>query len=376
MRALPGAATLRPMITLIVSFALAVCATLLLVRSAERHAHLSNDHDFSGPQKFHSTPVPRIGGLGIVVGILGSEAVLAFSDASTARLFGYLLLCALPTFVCGLAEDITKSVSPRRRLVFTAVSALLAIFFIDSVLDRVGFAPFDGAFAVAWFAAAVTVFAITGVTNAVNIIDGFNGLASMCVVMMLGAIGYVAFQVGDHAVFGMVLAIAGAVLGFFLWNFPRGLIFLGDGGAYFLGFMVSEVAVLLIHRNHSVSPMFPLLLCIYPIFETVFSIYRKKVIRKMSPGVPDGVHLHMLVYKRLMRSAGGATDAQARTRRNSMTSPYLWGLCLLSVTPAVLFWRNSMVLLACIVAFGFIYTTLYWRIVRFRAPRWLLSVRR
>jgi UDP-N-acetylmuramyl pentapeptide phosphotransferase/UDP-N-acetylglucosamine-1-phosphate transferase len=364
------------MITLIVSFVLAVCATLLLVRSAERHAHLSNDHDFSGPQKFHSTPVPRVGGLGVAAGILGGGAVLAFTDWPTARLFGYLLLCALPTFVSGLAEDVTKNVSPRRRLVFTAVSALLAIFVIDAVIDRFGFAPIDKAFTVAWFAAAVTVFAITGVTNAVNIIDGFNGLASMCVVMMLAAIGYVAFQVGDRAVLGMVLATAGAVIGFFLWNFPRGLIFLGDGGAYFLGFMVSELAVLLIHRNRSVSAMFPLLLCIYPIFETVFSIYRKKVIRKMSPGVPDGVHLHMLVYKRLMRRTDGATDAEARTRRNSMTSPYLWGLCLLAVIPAILFWRDSTVLLACIVAFGFIYTTLYWKIVRFRAPRWLLSARR
>ena len=364
------------MITLLVSFFLAVGVTFLLVRSAERHAHLSNDHDLSGPQKFHSTPVPRVGGLGIAAGILGGEAVLALNDWSTARLFGYLLLCALPAFVGGLAEDVTKSVSPRRRLLFTAVSALLAIIFIDAVIDRVGFTPFDKAFAIAWFAAAVTVFAITGVTNAVNIIDGFNGLASMCVVMMLGAIGYVAFEVGDHAILGMVLAIAGSVLGFFVWNFPRGLIFLGDGGAYFLGFMVSEVAILLMHRNRSVSPMFPLLLCIYPIFETVFSIYRKKLIRKMSPGVPDGVHLHMLVYKRLVSSNGGATDAKLRTRRNSTTSPFLWGLCLLSVTPAILFWRDSMVLLACIIAFGFIYTTLYWRIVRFRAPRWLLLARR
>jgi hypothetical protein len=83
----------------------------------------------------------------------------------------------------------------------------------------------------------------------------------------------------------------------------------------------------------------------------------------------------MLVYKRLQRSGDGSTDPAARTRRNSMTSPYLWGLCLLSVAPAVLFWRNSTVLLACIVGFGFVYTTLYWRIVRFRIPRWLVSTR-
>lgn len=363
------------MLTLFVSFVLAVCATFLLVRTAERHAHLSNDHDVSGPQKFHSTPTPRVGGLGIAAGILGGLGVLTISQWPAARLLGLLLLCALPTFASGLAEDVTKNVSPRRRMVFTAVSALLAVFLIDAVIDRFGFAAIDPAFTVAWFAAAVTVFAITGVTNAVNIIDGFNGLASLCVVMMLAGIGIVAYQVGDQVVIEMVLTIAGSVLGFFIWNFPRGLIFLGDGGAYALGFLVSETAILLIHRNRSVSAMFPLLLCIYPIFETVFSIYRKKLIRKISPGVPDGVHLHMLVYKRLQRSGDGSTDPAARTRRNSMTSPYLWGLCLLSVAPAVLFWRNSTVLLACIVGFGFVYTTLYWRIVRFRIPRWLVSTR-
>ena len=65
------------------------------------------------------------------------------------------------------------------------------------------------------------------------------------------------------------------MLGFFVWNFPAGLIFLGDGGAYFLGFYVAELAILLLHRNPAVSPMFPLLLCIYPVFETLFSIYRR-----------------------------------------------------------------------------------------------------
>ena len=361
---------------LILSFLVAAVSTLLLVRSAKRHAHLSNDHDVSGPQKFHATPVPRVGGLGIIVGILAAEAALGYYDPETARLFGLLLLCALPTFASGLAEDVTKNVSPRRRLLFTAVSALLGVFVIHAVIDHIGFSAIDPLFAMTWFACIATVFAISGVTNAVNIIDGFNGLAAMCVVMMLGAIGYVAFQVGDHAVLAISLAIAGAVLGFFVWNFPAGLIFLGDGGAYFLGFAVSEVAVLLIHRNRSVSPMFPLLICIYPIFETLFSIYRKKFIRKMSPGVPDGVHLHMLVYKRLMRWMVGRSDAKALTRRNSMTSPYLWCLCMMSVIPAVFLWSNSLELLACITGFALLYVILYWRIVRFRTPRWLVSSKR
>jgi UDP-N-acetylmuramyl pentapeptide phosphotransferase/UDP-N-acetylglucosamine-1-phosphate transferase len=156
-----------------------------------------------------------------------------------------------------------------------------------------------------------------------------------------------------------------------MWNFPAGLIFLGDGGAYFLGFMLAELSVLLLHRNAQVSPMFPLLLCAYPIFETIFSIYRKKVLRGSSPGQPDGVHLHMLVYKRLMRWSVGERERR-ETTRNSMTSPYLWLLCLMSVIPAVLWWQNTAVLTCFLFLFMVSYVLLYWSIVRFRTPRWLV----
>ena len=131
-----------------------------------------------------------------------------------------------------------------------------------------------------------------------NIIDGFNGLAAMCVLMMMLAIAYVAFLVGDSFIMTTALICIGAVLGFFVWNFPAGLIFLGDGGAYFLGLLLSELSFLLLLRNPQVSPIFPLLLCAYPIFETVFSIYREKVPARVVPGLPDTVHLHMVVYKR------------------------------------------------------------------------------
>jgi UDP-N-acetylmuramyl pentapeptide phosphotransferase/UDP-N-acetylglucosamine-1-phosphate transferase len=193
----------------------------------------------------------------------------------------------------------------------------------------------------------------------------------MCVLMMMGSIAYVAFQVGDQFVMVAALITIGAVLGFFVWNFPAGLIFLGDGGAYFLGFYLSELAVLLLVRNPEVSPMFPLLLCIYPVFETLFSIYRRKVLRGRPVGMPDGAHLHSLIYRRFLRWAAGDRTARELTRRNSMTSPVLWLLCMLSIVPAVLFWYSTAVMAWCIVAFGVAYVVLYWRIVRFRSPRLL-----
>jgi UDP-N-acetylmuramyl pentapeptide phosphotransferase/UDP-N-acetylglucosamine-1-phosphate transferase len=219
-------------------------------------------------------------------------------------------------------------------------------------------------------AALVTVFVVTGVANAFNIIDGFNGLASMCVVLMLAGLAYVAFQLGDTFILWLALAGIGAVMGFFAWNFPAGLVFLGDGGAYFLGFYVAELAILLLHRNPTLSPMFPLLLCIYPVFETLFSIYRRKFLRGQPVGMPDAAHLHSLIYRRFLRWATGEPTARQRAMRNSMTSPYLWVLCSMSVLPAILWYDNTPLLAGLVVLFGLGYVVLYWRIVRFRAPRW------
>jgi UDP-N-acetylmuramyl pentapeptide phosphotransferase/UDP-N-acetylglucosamine-1-phosphate transferase len=346
--------------------------TLALVRSAKGLQQLAGDHDLSGPQKFHARPVPRIGGVGILVGICFGAALAGWRNAQVLSVAGWLLACGMPAFAAGIAEDLTKAQSPRRRLFFTAVSAGLAVWLVDAAIVRTDIPGLDWLVALHSGAALVTIFVVTGVANAVNIIDGFNGLASMCVLLMLAGLAYVAFNVGDAVVVALALAGIGALLGFFVWNFPAGLIFLGDGGAYFLGFYLAELAILLLHRNPGVSPMFPLLLCMYPVFETLFSVYRKKLLRGMSPGMPDGVHLHMLVFKRLMRWAVGNQDARGLTRRNSMTSPYLWILCSSSVIPAVLFYDSTPIQAVFIVLFALTYIALYWRIVRFRAPRWLV----
>jgi UDP-N-acetylmuramyl pentapeptide phosphotransferase/UDP-N-acetylglucosamine-1-phosphate transferase len=173
----------------------------------------------------------------------------------------------------------------------------------------------------------------------------------------------------------LALAGAGAVLGFFVWNYPAGLIFLGDGGAYFLGFFVSVLGILLLNRNPQVSPLFPLLMMIYPVFETLFSMYRRRIVKGRPVGMPDGVHLHSLIYRRLLGWAVGRDDAARLTRRSTLTAPYLWLLCMMAVIPSVLFWDDSRVLGACIVLFAIAYLYLYRRLVRFRTPRWLRSMR-
>lgn len=154
------------------------------------------------------------------------------------------------------------------------------------------------------------------------------------------------------------------------WNYPRGLIFAGDGGAYLWGVVVAVASILLIQRNHQVSPWFPMLLLIYPVWETMFSIYRK-LARGVSPGVADALHFHQLIYRRLVRTVFHDDEARRMLMRNNRTSPYLWGFTLLSVVPAVLFWRDTWILMALCLLFILSYVAAYVGIVRFKVPPWL-----
>ncbi len=357
--------------SLILSFFVSVALTGWVVHRLGRVGSLALDHDVSGPQKFHAHAVPRVGGVGIFAGMLAGAALLTWMGAAFEPLALLLLACSLPAFVAGLVEDLTKRVSPSQRLLATVVSAALAFWILDAQITRSDIPGLNWLLAISAGAFVATLLAVAGIANSVNIIDGFNGLASMCVVIMLAAIAYVAFQVGDPLVGSLALLGIGAVLGFFVWNFPSGMIFLGDGGAYFLGFYVAELSILLLVRNPDVSPLFPLLVCVYPVFETLFSIYRRRFLRAVPPSMPDGIHLHSLIYRRVLRWAVGDRSAKALIRRNSMTSPFLWALCMLSVVPAVLFWNNSAVLAGMLALFAFSYVALYWSIVRFRSPRWL-----
>lgn len=357
---------------ILLAFGVAAVTTLYVIRSARLHWHASGDHDFRGPQKVHARAVPRIGGVGIFVGFGVALVFFALREERHWPFVLGLFACSVPAFVAGLIEDLTKTVMPRYRLVATAAAAALAAWLLGAVIARTDIPGLD--FVASFPAGAVflAVFTVAGVANSINIIDGMNGLASMCVVLMLMGLAYVANLVGDSLIAAIALCGVGAVLGFFLWNYPNGMVFLGDGGAYFLGFVLAELAILLLHRNPGVSPLCPLLMCAYPVSETLFSMYRRKFVRGRPVGMPDGIHLHSLIYRRMMRWAVGSKDAAVLTRRNSMTAPYLWVLCSLSVIPSLLWWNSTPVLSCFLLVFVASYVVLYGSIVRFRTPGWLI----
>jgi UDP-N-acetylmuramyl pentapeptide phosphotransferase/UDP-N-acetylglucosamine-1-phosphate transferase len=360
------------MSVLVITFIASLLITLWIVRFGHVHGHLTADSDLYGVQKFHTAAVPRVGGIAIFLGILLALLARYFQDAEVG-LFGLLLVvCSLPAFLSGLTEDLTKKVGVKIRLLATMMSAGLAGYFLNAWLGSVQILGIDNLMlAYPFVAVAITCFAVGGVANAFNIIDGYNGLSSMVAVIILSGIAYVAFQVNDYSIMIAALAMIGALLGFLVFNYPRGAIFLGDGGAYFVGFWIAELSVLLTARHPEVSKWFPLLLCLYPIFETVFTIYRRVVLQKAHPGMPDALHLHQLIYMRIVRpSIGGHSDA-AKAQCNALTSPYLWILTAFAVIPSILFWQYHMVLKGFALLFVVTYVWLYWAIVRFKSPKWM-----
>lgn len=358
------------MLSIVGSFFVSWLVTLLVIRTTS-HDSSFLDEDLSGAQKFHAHPVPRIGGFAIFCAVIAGGVLSYFRLPVVGIWIFFLILCSVPAFGSGIVEDVTKNVSPLRRLLFTMISAVIGYFAMDAAIHRIGVPFVDQFFGYWWISLPFTMLAIAGVANAFNLIDGFNGLSSFVSITVALSVAYVSWQVGDVYITTAALILAGAVAGFLFWNFPFGMIFLGDGGAYFIGFFLGELVVLLIGRNPAVSPWYAILLLIYPIFETLFSIYRRKIVRGRSPGMPDGIHLHHLIFMRMVRWTVGRKDAAALTRQNSLTSPYLWMLSSLAVIPATLFWSRPWVLFAFCLIFIFTYVWLYARIVRFKVPRWM-----
>jgi UDP-GlcNAc:undecaprenyl-phosphate/decaprenyl-phosphate GlcNAc-1-phosphate transferase len=359
------------MLAIFITLLLSLGATYVLVRLAPLHMRITGD-SIVGPQKFHTASTPRVGGLGIAMAYAGALIVGSMIGTSPGDEAVVLLLCSLPALLGGLSEDITKRVGVGMRLAMTMLAAAIGYFALGGVLDRLDVAGLDFALQFGLVSLAFTMVAVGGIANAINIVDGYNGLAGVTSIFILAALAYVCHAVGDTVLLWTCLAMIGALAGFLPWNYPKGKIFLGDGGAYFVGFMIGEISVLLVRRHPEVSPWFPLMLVAYPAWETLFSIYRKKVFGGYSPGDADGLHFHQLVYKRVMRWKVGSKDPSDRLKRNSLTSPYMWALSLTTIVPAVIFWRHTVVLAFWAFGFGFLYLWLYRRMVAFRVPRWLI----
>lgn len=342
-----------------ISFYVALCVSfltcLLIVKTKRWHRLITSDST-EGVQKIHHKLTPRIGGLAIFIAVVCAY----FSENSDrADILGPLILAGLTAFIFGFAEDITKQVNVLTRLLATILAGAVGWAITGVSLSHVGVPLLDPLLKNQGVSVLFTAVAIGGIANAINMIDGLNGLASSMMVIALVAIATIAYFVGDVSLAVASLTVSAAIFGFFLLNWPWGNLFLGDGGSYFCGFALAWSCVLLVERNPSISPFAGLLVCIYPFTEVLFSVYRRKIRTRNATG-PDMQHLHSLIYRRYFRTT------KFQVSENSIAG-LLVGL--LSIPPCVcaFYFREST--FGCFISVTFfvlIYLGLYLRVIKSR----------
>ncbi len=327
----------------------------------------------AGVQKFHTKPTSRLGGVGISMGLASGVWFSQTYYPHDTLLGVWLLAASLPVFLGGLVEDLTHKVTPRMRLCLACLSsgAVYTIFHLG--VTRTDIAVLDWLLTFPGVAFALTLLVVAGFINSVNIIDGFHGLASGTVIIMLLGLASLAMRVDDGLVFRLSLITAVATLGFAIWNWPFGKIFLGDGGAYLLGLWVVELGLLLPHRTQAISPMAPVLAGVYPLLETLYSMYRRKFVRSHPINHPDALHLHTLIYRRLILNPALDVTSQSKNRANAQVAVIVWGFAATPAVLAVCFYEQTNVLLMLIGLCAVAYVYFYGLLIRFRAPVFLMS---
>lgn len=330
----------------------------LIVLTKNLHGAVTMDVSH-GIQKFHTAPTPRVGGLPIAVGLIAAWFTSTFE---IKQILTPILIAGLPALLFGLAEDITKRVGVLARLFATMASGFLAWWLTDYSLTRIDVWGIDWLLKYTLISVVFTSFAVGGVANAINIIDGFNGLASTMATLAFVGFSAIAWSIGDVTLAGVAFIFAACVWGFFWVNWPFGKLFLGDGGSYFVGFALAWVAVLLIERNPSVSTFAALLVCIHPVSEVLLSIFRRKI-KKMNPGHPDRLHFHSIIKQRYVRRWFGNLSFELR---NSITGLLVGFMTLTSVLIASSVSQHSFLSFLAVVALAIGYVAIYARMVRFK----------
>lgn len=331
-----------------------VCVLLVLTKSW--HGVFSIDvHE--GIQKFHFSPTPRIGGVAILAGLCA-----AWFNASQElkSMIGIFVLAGQPAFLFGLAEDTTKKISVLHRLLATMASGLLAWYLSGYSITRVDIWGIDALLSVSFVSVLFSCFVVGGVANSINMIDGFNGLASTTATLAFSSFALIAYQVGDMQLAAISMLLSACVFGFFWVNWPFGKIFLGDGGAYFVGFSLAWIAVMLIERNAQVSAFAAVLVCVHPVTEVLLSIYRRKI-KKLHPGQPDRMHFHSLIYQRYVRRWLSGMSAGVR---NSITGLMVGLMSLIAGILANIFYQSMWCSLFALLALMLAYASIYKRMVR------------
>ena len=305
------------------------------------------------PQTFHKKSTSRLGGLAIYFPLIITSYFI--DSAGNYDFLRLAIICILPVFFVGLLDDLNIDMKPVFRLLLLLPTPILFFFLLDIRIESVGIIFFDELLKIEIFGLLFLIFSLVGIINAFNIIDGFNGLLlTYCLSILLTLIlAYESKSGVDWLTFMVALFLA--TFAVFLFNFPFGKLFLGDAGAYLLGALI-PIALIEYTFDNGYSPWFVLAMLIYPVTEVLASIIRKVFFRKMSALQPDGLHFHMLVFKKISKKVG----FKKIRLRHFIVTLFIFSLNFPFLYAANLFKSNSILLILLCLWYMLIYTMIYF----------------
>ncbi|MEY5099333.1 MAG: hypothetical protein RJA36_2052 [Pseudomonadota bacterium] len=334
--------------SLLLYAALSSACCLLCIGVAGRYSMLAGRvDDLTAIQAAHERLVPRIGGVAIFLTM--SLATLIVAERLYDDYVRFLAATSI-IFLAGLLEDLGIRISPRVRLLAAVAASLSTISLLGVWLPRADVPLLDAALTWAVVGIPVTVLLTSGVSHAFNMIDGVNGLAGLCAVTTSVALAAIAHRAGAGSIVDLCLVVGAGVAGFLIWNFPHGKIFLGDAGAYTLGFVLSWFAIAILLSNGAVTPWSMLLAFLWPVADMLHAIARRSR-RGTAAMAADRMHFHQLVMRLLRRHL---LPGHLRRHANSLTTVVISPFAIAPALAGVALWDRpiaallvSIALIAC-----------------------------
>ena len=268
-------------LTLIVCFVLSILITPLI----KKFALVIGATDQPNKRKVHQIIMPRLGGLAIFISFMTGILILKPVNASSSA----ILIGCLIIVITGICDDMFE-LSAKYKLIGQLAAALTVVFLGDLQVIFINL-PFGGQLEFGFLSVPFTILWIVGITNAINLIDGLDGLAAGVSSIALITISGMALIQGNFYVVSVGLILLASTLGFLIYNFHPASIFMGDTGALFLGFIISVLSLLGFKNVTFISFVIPVIILGVPISDTIFAILRR-IINKKPLSAPDKSHLH------------------------------------------------------------------------------------
>lgn len=287
-----------------IAFLLTVFFCYVLIKLDKRAAKLGDINLRDSPQTLHTKSVSRFGGVAIL-GSLTCTALVAGYNFSNSEFFQVGVM-SLPAFLAGFIDDLKIQIKPYFRMFLTLPVPIIFFYYFDLKVSNLDIGFLDNFLGIEVFALLFLCFAVVGMINAFNLIDGINGLLVAYLLSIILSLVIVEFAVGpvfeisdEFRIYTNIFL--GTLLGFMCLNFPSGKIFMGDAGAYFLGALTCFGLIYAHLANINSSPWAVMCLLAYPFTDLCFSVFRKKVILNLNAMEPDAEHLHHVIFKRMKK---------------------------------------------------------------------------